>query len=78
MSEQQSTLSVFYTGWNDYQTLLNKALAPLSPEQLAVREEPIEPPFWPQRAAKKVVMSRARSSGSSLAAKCPPLCIGVH
>ena len=40
MSEQQSTLSVFYTGWNDYQTLLIKALAPLSPEQLAVRASP--------------------------------------
>lgn len=40
MSERQSTLSVFYKGWNDYQTLLIKALAPLSPEQLAVRAAP--------------------------------------
>ena len=43
-----------------------------------LRAVPVEPAFWPQRAAKKVVMSRARRSGSSLAAKCPPLSIGVH
>jgi len=40
MAEQQSTLSTFYIGWNDYQTLLIKALAPLSPEQLPLRATP--------------------------------------
>jgi len=37
MTEDTSTLSVFYQGWNDYQQLLIKALAPLSSEQLALR-----------------------------------------
>ena len=37
MAEDISTLAVFYQGWHDYQNLLIKALAPLSPEQLALR-----------------------------------------
>jgi len=40
MTEQQSTLSTFYQGWNDYQTFLIKALAPLSLGQLALRAAP--------------------------------------
>lgn len=36
----QSTFSVFYQGWHHYQTLLVKAIAPLSPEQLALRAAP--------------------------------------
>src|SRR5438552_3415141 len=35
-----STFSVFYQGWHDYQALLVKAIAPLSPEQLALRAAP--------------------------------------
>src|SRR6266567_7379925 len=31
-----------------------------------------------QSVAKKVAMSRARRSGSSVGAKCPPLGMGVH
>lgn len=34
MVEDTSTLSVFYQGWHDYQALLIKAVAPLTPEQL--------------------------------------------
>lgn len=37
MTEDISTLSVFYQGWHDYQKLLIKALAPLSFEQLTLR-----------------------------------------
>jgi uncharacterized damage-inducible protein DinB len=40
MSEQQSTLSTFYQGWHNYQGLLIKAIAPLSPEQLTLRAAP--------------------------------------
>jgi uncharacterized damage-inducible protein DinB len=40
VAESPSTLSVFYKGWNDYQDLLTKALAPLSPEQLTLRAGP--------------------------------------
>jgi uncharacterized damage-inducible protein DinB len=40
MAESPSTLAVFYKGWNDYQELLTKALAPLSQEQLTLRAAP--------------------------------------
>ena len=40
MAESPSTLSVFYKGWNDYQNLLIKALAPLSSDQLALSATP--------------------------------------
>src|SRR5438046_7596682 len=35
-----STFSVLYQGWHDYQVRLIKAIAPLSPEQLALRAAP--------------------------------------
>ncbi|SRR5581483_11517753 len=34
MAEDTSTLAVFYQGWHDYQALLIKAIAPLTPQQL--------------------------------------------
>lgn len=40
MAEQQTNLSTFYKGWDVYQDLLVKAIAPLSPEQLALRAAP--------------------------------------
>lgn len=38
--ESESTLATFYKGWHDYQTLVTRALAPLSAEQLALRAAP--------------------------------------
>ena len=40
MTEQQTTLVTFYKGWQEYQGHLIKAIAPLSPEQLALRAAP--------------------------------------
>ena len=40
MTEQQSTLTTFYNGWNDYQSLLIKALTPLTLDQLGMRTAP--------------------------------------
>jgi uncharacterized damage-inducible protein DinB len=40
MTEQQTTLLTFYKGWDAYQALLIKAIAPLSSEQLALRVAP--------------------------------------
>ncbi|HEY7349775.1 MAG TPA: DinB family protein [Ktedonobacterales bacterium] len=40
MAEQQTDLLPFYTGWDAYQALLIKAIAPLSSEQLALRVAP--------------------------------------
>lgn len=40
MADPQSTLDTFYRWWHHYQTLLSKALAPLSAEQLAMRPAP--------------------------------------
>jgi uncharacterized damage-inducible protein DinB len=37
MTEKQTTLETFYKGWEDYQKQIVKAIAPLSPEQLALR-----------------------------------------
>jgi uncharacterized damage-inducible protein DinB len=37
MSETSETLAFFTQGWQNYQNQLNKALAPLSPDQLALR-----------------------------------------
>ncbi len=36
MTEKQTTLSTYYQGWDAYQDLLIKAIAPLSAEQLAL------------------------------------------
>ncbi len=36
MTEDISTLAVFYRGWHDYQTLLTQAIAPLTSDQLAL------------------------------------------
>ena len=40
MVEPQINLWAFYTGWDAYQTLLVKAIAPLSSDQLALRVAP--------------------------------------
>src|SRR5712691_1345534 len=40
MSAPQSTLSILFSGWINYQALLIKALAPLSADQLALRAAP--------------------------------------
>jgi uncharacterized damage-inducible protein DinB len=40
IDQSGQTLTVFYQGWHDYQTLLIKALTPLSPDQLALRASP--------------------------------------
>ena len=40
MTEQHPTLVTFYNGWNDYQSLLIKALTPLTPDQLDLRAAP--------------------------------------
>ena len=40
MTEPQSPMSTIYQGWLTYQTLLIKALTPLSPDQLALRAAP--------------------------------------
>src|SRR6185503_13412812 len=40
MAEQQLNLLSFYKGWDAHQTLLIKAVAPLLPEELALRVAP--------------------------------------
>jgi len=40
MSEKPENLTTFYQGWETYQDLLIKAIAPLSAEQLALRAAP--------------------------------------
>jgi hypothetical protein len=36
MSEGNFTLDIFYRSWKDYQDTLKQAIAPLTPEQLAL------------------------------------------
>lgn len=40
MSEGNFTLDIFYRSWKDYQDALKQAVAPLTPEQLALRAAP--------------------------------------
>lgn len=40
MAEESFTLTTFYTAWKAYQDRLKEALAPLTPEQLALRAGP--------------------------------------
>jgi uncharacterized damage-inducible protein DinB len=40
MNEKQTTLDIFYQGWEVYQEQLTKAIAPLSPDQLALQAAP--------------------------------------
>jgi uncharacterized damage-inducible protein DinB len=40
MAEQSFTLTTFYRSWKEYQDRLKTALAPLTPEQLALRAGP--------------------------------------
>jgi uncharacterized damage-inducible protein DinB len=40
MPENHTTLSNYYKGWDNYQDLLTKAIAPLSAEQLTLRAAP--------------------------------------
>ena len=41
-----NNLAVFYQGWPEYQRLLTQAIAPLIPEQLALRATPGQQPLW--------------------------------
>ena len=40
MNEKHTTLEAFYKGWDIYQKLLIEAIAPLSPDQLALQAAP--------------------------------------
>lgn len=40
MNEQSLSLATIYKGWDNYQSLLTRAIAPLSQEQLALRTAP--------------------------------------
>jgi uncharacterized damage-inducible protein DinB len=40
MDNEQSKISTLFSGWQTYQSLLIKALAPLSPDQLNLRAAP--------------------------------------
>ena len=40
VSEGNFTLDIFYRSWKDYQNTLKQAIAPLTPEQLALRAAP--------------------------------------
>ncbi len=40
MSEGNFTLDIFYRSWEEYQDTLKQAIAPLTPEQLALRAAP--------------------------------------
>lgn len=40
VSEGNFTLDIFYRSWKDYQDTLKQAIAPLTPEQLALRTAP--------------------------------------
>src|SRR5437764_5722971 len=46
MQQNVTTLTPFYKGADEYQGLLVQALAPLSPEQLALRAAPSLRPAW--------------------------------
>lgn len=43
---EQLTLAPFYRGWEAYQRLLIDAIAPLSPQQLALHASPGQRPLW--------------------------------
>src|SRR4051812_21857492 len=40
MSEGNFTLDIFYRSWKEYQDTLRQAIAPLTPDQLALRAAP--------------------------------------
>jgi uncharacterized damage-inducible protein DinB len=40
MSQESTALATFYAGWKKYQDALAQAIAPLTPEQLALRAAP--------------------------------------
>ena len=42
VTEQRSTLQVFYDGWQEYMDMVRAAIAPLTAEQLALRAAPHE------------------------------------
>lgn len=42
----ETSLTPFYRGWEEYQRLLIAALAPLTPEQLALAVAPGQRPIW--------------------------------
>jgi uncharacterized damage-inducible protein DinB len=46
MRADETTLSLFYEGWDNYQGLLVDAIAPLTPEQLALQAAPAQRPVW--------------------------------
>jgi uncharacterized damage-inducible protein DinB len=46
METDETTLTLFYEGWDNYQGLLVDAIAPLAPEQLALQAAPSQRPVW--------------------------------
>lgn len=46
MAQNRLTLAPFYRGWKEYQDLLVAAIAPLTPEQLALHASPGQRPLW--------------------------------
>lgn len=46
MRQDLGTLAPFYQGWDRYNTLLTEAIAPLSPDQLALRAAAPLRPIW--------------------------------
>ena len=64
-------LTPFYRGWEEYQRLLIDAIAPLSPEQLALAVAPGQRPIWLIAAhiiGTRVALSRVTWKVSSLVA----------
>ena len=46
MQQDRGTLTPFYAGWERYNGLLTEAIAPLSPDQLALRADASLRPVW--------------------------------
>lgn len=57
MPDTPATLAPFYKGWDNYQKLLVEAVAPLTPEQLALQAAPNLRPVW--ALAAHIVACRA-------------------
>lgn len=58
MQQHGTTLAPFYKGWDEYQGLLVRAIAPLAPEQLALRLAPTLRPVG--NLAAHIVGARVR------------------
>ncbi len=64
MSEQNTTLDVFYQNWENYQNLLRDALEPLTPEQLALSAAGNERTI--ERLAVHIIAVRVRWLGENI------------